>query len=407
MMRTARIGSPGHRWRCFTLASDVPASVLACCNFLVSVVILAACGSDATQRSSVGTVANTPLRVEEYPRLSLGVIEGDSAQEFHMVLKPFLMSDGSLVVPLGRANSIRVFAPDGSHIKTLGQTGAGPGEFAYLAAVWPRGDTIEAFDFRLRRITRFLPDDVIETVTLRTELRDLSLLAGPVSNGWIFAGVASAGAGRRDTLVIHHFARDGLDQGELARVAGFARYETPDVRGPEPLSPRAVLAVHDDKLYIGDTSLPKIDIITPNGTKVGSIAWRSDETVPPEIALRNVIDSAVARASPAQAVVVRRRLEGAPVPSGLPAFWDIIIDASGFLWVRAFDPLENAAALGGLSRTGRNGRWSVFSPDGILRETVNMPSQLEPSQITANAVVGLSRDELGVEYVRLHTVHRR
>ena len=39
--------------------------------------------------------------------------------------------------------------------------------------------------------------------------------------------------------------------------------------------------------------------------------------------------------------------------------------------------------------------------------SVELPSELEPHQITSDAVVGIVRDELGVESVRVHSLERR
>ena len=99
---------------------------------------------------------------------------------------------------------------NGDFVKRLGRRGGGPGEFVFLSAVWPRGDTIEALDGRLRRVTRFLPDGTVEIVSVATgSVRDLSLSAGPLGQGWALGGVLSASYGERDRIVVRHFDRSG------------------------------------------------------------------------------------------------------------------------------------------------------------------------------------------------------
>jgi hypothetical protein len=64
--------------------------------------------------------------------------------------------------------------------------------------------------------------------------------------------------------------------------------------------------------------------------------------------------------------------------------------------------------LGGLSESGgAGGSWQIFSPSGVAAGVVEMPPDLQPVQITANAIVGIARDDLGVESVRVHTLQRQ
>ena len=137
-------------------------------SITVLVLTLSLCGCDADEdaRPSLPGVRGIPVAVEEPPRLSVGVLSGDTNQEFYRVSTPFLLPDGRLVVPLRGSNVIRVFAADGAFIENLGGEGEGPGEFTGLESAWSRGDTIEAADNRLNRITRFLPDGTVEVVRL-------------------------------------------------------------------------------------------------------------------------------------------------------------------------------------------------------------------------------------------------
>jgi hypothetical protein len=86
----------------------------------------------------------------------------------------------------------------------------------------------------------------------------------------------------------------------------------------------------------------------------------------------------------------------------------MIVDELGFVWVQRYEPLRHAAALGGLRESsGAGGSWQIFSPRGVAAGLVEMPPDLQPVQITANVIVGIARDDLGVESVRVHTLQRR
>jgi len=100
----------------------------------------------------------------------------------------------------------------------------------------------------------------------------------------------------------------------------------------------------------------------------------------------------------AQAGVERPRTrDGTPRPSpdSLPAISDLGVDATGHLWLRPF-VLEATGPVA----------WSVFAPDGRLRATVDLPPRFEPTEIGEDYVLGVSRDELDVETVRLYDLAR-
>jgi hypothetical protein len=48
----------------------------------------------------------------------------------------------------------------------------------------------------------------------------------------------------------------------------------------------------------------------------------------------------------------------------------------------------------------------IIGPDGRQMGTIDVPPEIEPTYITADAVVGIARDELGVESVRVHALRR-
>jgi hypothetical protein len=97
----------------------------------------------------------------------------------------------------------------------------------------------------------------------------------------------------------------------------------------------------------------------------------------------------------------------------LSIWWDYVVDSEGFLWIRPYEPVRHAAALGGLGTSsylfvgsGRGGRWSIVSPDGATVKDIELPAELSPVQITTDALVGVQRDSLGVESVHVYRVVR-
>lgn len=187
------------------------------------------------------------------------------------------------------------------------------------------------------------------------------------------------------------------------------RYVGGGFGGPEPLSPRAVFASDGNRLYLGDTLEPSIRRVGASGAAAGEIAWEATGPLPVGAALEQVIDEAVSRASADQRSATRRRLRAAPASTTLSAFWDFLPDPAGFFWVQSYEPLAHAFALGGtyVGGTAGEGAWRVFTVDGREAGSIEIPDGLVVTQIGPSAVVGIHRDDLGVESVRVHRLQRK
>jgi hypothetical protein len=370
--------------------------------------VLAACGGDAAS-STASVPTGAPIAIADSARLQLGVISGDSILEFDRVVTPFLLSDGRVVVPLRGKSSIRVFAPDGSHQATLGRYGEGPGEFTALAGAWARGDTIEALDFMRRRIIRFLPDGSSQTIVLTGGGRTDVAIPGTAGNGWALLRIDAAGTDQRDQMSVQLFDRAGVYVREVAKVEGMLRQASPagGISGPSPLSPRALYRLHDGTIYLAETFEPVIRAYGLAGDSTRQIRWDPGPLPDPEVALRAAIAAAVASVPVDQAETRRIALEGFPPPERVSTFWDFLVDDLGFFWIRPFDPSKNFFGIGRQGIAGAGGEWLIVSSGGAVVGSVAVPADLELMQITEDAVVGVARDELGVEYVRLHRLDRR
>lgn len=106
---------------------------------------LAACGgsgtsseSAAVERDSIGdtlvvrTVSGSAWGGREgrlVPEVTIGVLDGPEEQIFGNLRSMAVGPDGRIFVMDGQALAVRVFAPDGSYVRTLGRDGGGPGEF--------------------------------------------------------------------------------------------------------------------------------------------------------------------------------------------------------------------------------------------------------------------------------------
>lgn len=370
----------------------------------------AACGEGGRAPSTGEGPPGAPVAVDSAPTLSVGVLEGDPARQFGGVVDPFLLPDGSLAVPDRGSAEIRVFGPDGELLRRLGGPGEGPGEFDNLRSAWPRGDTVEAWDSDARRITRFLPDGEVDVVPVRAAGRPLDAGIGPLGEGWALVSVDFGGG--RDRMGAERISREGEHLGTVVELPGMARHRTPGMAGPHPVTPTALFAARAGRLYAAETLTPAVRVYDAASDSVGAIPLFLPDPGDPGEVFRAVVDSAVAREegrAAARPEETRRGLSAFPEPEAISRFWDLLVDPEGFVWVRSFDPFEHALALGGspAGRGGPGGEWIVVDRDGTEVARIRIPAGLEPARITADALVGIHRDELGVESVRVHALYRR
>lgn len=132
-------------------------------------VLLAACGEPpGLAGPEIETVVDTVAGIvhvrnlgtapawEAVPVLRLGSTEG-GPEEFGRIRSLVADAEGNIYVADNLAHEIRVFAPEGRHLRNIGRRGAGPGEFGDLYALaWLDGD-LAAMDPRNARISILSP----------------------------------------------------------------------------------------------------------------------------------------------------------------------------------------------------------------------------------------------------------
>jgi len=84
----------------------------------------------------------------------------------------------------------------------------------------------------------------------------------------------------------------------------------------------------------------------------------------------------------------------------------LLVDGLGFIWIRSYDPLAHSMALGGLGQPGPGGAWQILSPGGEQLQVLTVPPGFQPIHVTEHWVVGIARDDLGVESARVHALLR-
>jgi hypothetical protein len=315
------------------------------------------------------------------------------------------------VVANGQTAEFRFFDADGTYLHSAGGRGRGPGELRELfnITLLP-GDTLVAIDLATGDLDWFDPNG---RFVRRSKVEFQSLYARPTRADvfWMMPdrsfliqvywdGEGPIGEPYRAPL---HFVRWNATTSHLdtlGRYRGWTTFRIGVSAGPDgwmtPFSRATVHAISPDAVYIGDSESYQIDAYARDGRLMRIIRRR----VPPRSVTEADLERSrgfhrerMERMPPPFRPAFERWLAAVPYEETLPAFYRLLVDADGRLWV-----LE--APSGDSTRT-----WSVFTREGRLLATIELPNGFFPAHGGADGLLGVWRDELGVEYVRLYRVN--
>ena len=385
------------------------------------VFLVAACGSDGPQsafvlRDSAGVTIAESLgpaweeaatwHLSAVPRLVIGDDETVPENLFTRVVGAFRTGDGRIVVTnMHHPPQIRVFDSGGRLLTTLGGEGEGPGEFRAIWKVYgTSADTVVVVEFFDTRLHFFSLDGTFGR-TVRSRLNqatggtlgalitwgrfsDNSFLARP--NNQCPGSYQGVGRGEDAWLRV---SDEGVRLDTIAVLPGGECFLGDDELGGRIMFGRTTTVLaHSDRLYVGTADTWQIDVYDLGGTLRQRIR-RAHEPRPVTQAdlearqqeLLDRVQSEERRRS------LRRRFESVPHAESLPPYDLLMADAADNLWIREYaSPLDTVA------------RWSVFEPHGRFLGMVEMAPEFRPHDIGADYVLGVWKDELDVESVRLY-----
>lgn len=362
----------------------------------------------------------TRWSVDADPALQIGAAEGDAAYQFSNPWGAIEHPDGRIAVVEGTAREIRLFAPDGVHIRTFGGEGEGPGEFLMGPnLVWASPDTLLAWDLRAWRMSWFdHQGTLLRTQSLGPELRERSLPGRYASWGtWRLAPDGSF------LLVGHEYHSDGerswstqpvvlipsADEwsGPAIEVGEFpsGEYRTVQQRLAlsHPFGSASSIAFHPDPfaVHVSDPQCWQVTRFGPDG-RVQAVfrAAVPRRPITPDL-MEIVRDSSAAWAHRSQVAsspeAFLTALAKFDIPDSISAIGAMHADTEGNLWVlrrtSGYQPDEPLA--------------DVLDPDGTWLGTVRLPDGLERVlSIGSGNLVVLWRDALDVPYIRVHRIEK-
>lgn len=351
-------------------------------------------------------------RVDTTPLLDVGGNESDPHYDFLEVSGVVRFGDGRLVVLNSGTSEVRYYDSTGHWLASSGRKGKGPGEFEGAGALFGLpGDTLLVYDYQLRRMSRLAPDGAfLPSISLAGVAGGAIVFpfARLADGSWAatvdhFFSTAESGNGvSRPAMAVVHLPPDlGLTADTVVTVPGSEAWVESggsdgrrfvSVRGL-PLGLDSPHAAGDSLIYVGDAAQYVIGAYRPDGTLIRSIRYGISRQPVTAAMLDRVKASELSSMPDRYRAESEAQWEKMPRPKELPAFDAVAVDADGNLWV--MEPRVLPADPGSAD---------LFDPAGKLLGKVAIPAGFSPSEIGSDYLLGVWKDDVGVEHVRMYGI---
>ena len=184
---------------------------------------------DTTGQTVVVTNAGTPPSWDLTLTTSIGpstILESERPEEFQRAVSVVVGPGGEIFVA-DAADEVRVFGPDGAHIRTFGREGEGPGEFVSLYSLAWVGDRLLSLDLGAGRIGEWSHGGRVAGPALRAGTGERVTVLSPLLSRRAGRGLRVLDGRAQGGRHVHHLRRQherGRDRhGALPRPAAAQR----------------------------------------------------------------------------------------------------------------------------------------------------------------------------------------
>jgi hypothetical protein len=334
--------------------------------------------------------------VSDAPTLVIGAVDRPRPEVFHDVRGAISLGTGDVAIADGASRQLRVFTAAGVHLATFGGEGDGPDEFRGIEWIDQCGDSlITVYDSARFRITKWdRVGELVDEFAIEGPggLPPYSARCGPDGRfaivGWHDVSSAAIPQGPyRPNVSVGIADAGGRFERTIGTFPGSERYRGTSNDRPHPFGKTTTALLGTDAVYVGTADSLAIDVLSFNGEKrtIGRsqgpavlTARQKDAWV--ELYLRRAPEGR-------RPALHRAILDANLVPETKPAYGDVLMDDSGYLWLERYRITDAPQT------------WEVFAPGGAMVSTVVLPDGFRPTEITKNHILGIHADAEGVQRV--------
>lgn len=392
---------------------------------LSTILFVVACGAggegnESTWRMATDTVdgilrvVNQPPEAGSQPTLEaeeelrVGTVEDVGPESFGMVRSVAVLPDGRFAVADGQAEEVRLFGPEGQHLRTFGGRGAGPGELEGMQGVHlDHEGMLRVAEQGNARLSVFHPDSGYVTsyplqlhsfffagpwpAAVDSAGRTLVASSGQYGEGrfWRMLRVYDAAMNQVDSIPYEDYTDESesdhpggwrISLGNNAWTWAQVPFYSFAREVPAPTGEFWSSAEGTEHLEVarwrppGDTSL----------------AFTSERQPDPATPAERDSAMTALREGLAERIPSPPRLDASRVPATKPPLYGLALDDRSRLWVRLTEPTVDSTV------------YDVFDRDGIYAETVRLPFRVDryiPPVVRGDIVWTVVTDEMDVQYV--------
>lgn len=339
--------------------------------------------------------------------------EANTQTQFNGVSGVVRMPSGEIVVANSRSQELRVFSATGQYIRTLSRSGSGPGELRFLGSVWRGGDTVFADGSQPGEsvLHAFTTKGFVRKVALRSNDRGgLGVLARfPDGHYLVSSGFRAFADAPIGTILVDTIPLGVAALGDTVHPTWLGRFvnskllliESPFRPGrPFPVdysfAGRLGYAVSGDRAWVVNPEDGMVILYNSAGRRVGGF-----QLPIPARPLNAELIRRLRGTLPGEATnrIDRARMEGlysAPLPRQAPMFSALLPGTNGEMWIRLYeeDPSRPASYV-------------IVTAAGKALGRITLPPGLSPFDVGTDYVLGVQKDEEGLEHIVQHRLQRR
>jgi hypothetical protein len=364
--------------------------------------------------------------ISEEPVLQIGEVEGEDPYLFGDLLsggwnwgKTFRWLENQIVVCDDLDKTIRIFDETGSFLKQTGGEGQGPSEFQSIWACTRTKTGFAVFGWP-GKVAWFDTDgDLVRTIRATDAASDISEVRGVFEDGSSLVTTSTSdasdlGAGvhttTRQLLVLSPDA-DSV-QAELT-VNAFSYASNGGNGSNQIFGPRGQFLAAGNDLIYGWPASYEIGFFDQTGRPLRKVR-RSWEPLPVTEEDKSAWASLLLEVDALQGrelTPARRRSREVQIarqihPEYHAVFDRLLVDQTGHLWVRHQHPRMEYYSRRHIVNFPYGLSWDVFEPSGRWVTTVTVPGSIDIHDIGEDYILGVWKDELEIEYVRMYSLDR-
>lgn len=370
--------------------------------------------------------------IDPDPSLELGVGSNDPDEQLLGVGDVLVLESGQILVVNEALANVAQFDSAGRFVGVLGRRGEGPGEFRRIDGAYRcQGDTVVVDGFHQAAFFdprgEFLKSQSLALTSedggsLRLQGASVDCHSFLFRSGYSYPELGTVG---RVSYTLSWGSIEGGNRIPLPAVRGRAVEAMSVDGGVAPMSlpwgSKDTWTVGGDRLFLGISDRPEIQVIDQGGRLLRMIRWRQ-EAEPVSQVDRSLYSEKRERwltKYPQVEEAVPRLEDFQVIPEVKPFLLSLLVDDEMNLWVRQyptsvagrpdlFDYSDPDAPFRENPEPGQEPeRWRIFNPSGRLLGSVEIPAALALRVVRKGRIGSVWRDDLDVERVRFHRILRR